>query len=82
MRRTSAAPLLTVAAEVLGRDGKVRVRRLAARRGRARVKAGTFSVPVTLPRVGRGTRVRVVATLADEARDNVSVRKTVATRAK
>jgi hypothetical protein len=74
-------PVLAVRVETLGRGGRVVARRTAGLRAE-RVKAGRFTLRVAVPRLRRGTRVRVAATLLDEAAELASVRRTVTVRAR
>jgi hypothetical protein len=80
--KRGTAPVLAVRVETLGRGGRVTARRTASLRGE-KVPAGRFSLSVALPRrAARGARVRIVATLLDEAADLASVRRTAVVRAR
>jgi hypothetical protein len=74
--RAGTAPLLAITAEAL-KGGKVVKKATVLKRS---VKAGTFSVPVTLKGLPKGARVRVSAALVDEGAAMATARRTAMAR--
>lgn len=71
--RRGSAPVLAATARVGGR------RRAVSRRGGA-VRAGRFSLPLSLGRVRRGARIRVTVHMLDESAGLATIRRAVTVR--
>jgi len=76
--RRGASPVLVLAAELM-HGKRVIARKTVSRRG-DEIRAGSFSIPILLRRAIRGTRVRLTATLLDEAAGYASTRRQVTVR--
>ncbi len=75
VRKPGGAPLLVVTVQAL-RQGRLIARRVVALKGHREVRRGHFSVPVALPKSARGTALRAVAILTDEAANYATDRAT------